>query len=234
MFKTKHKKLFSWSITLMFAVTLTVLSCDGKQQHDQVSNIDTIPELVLQIKKCSKLYTTECKIRKIVTHDDQVAVKGKIFNHDYNINLPLGQRKVAIPIDATVKAYVDFSSFTRDNVAKRGDKIEVTLPDPRIVVTATTIDHDMVKQYVPALRKNFSSEELYSYASQGREAIVKDIPKLGLIAHAQADAANIIIPIIAQMGYKEENITVTFKKDFTPKEIVSMIENTDVENGKKR
>ena len=42
----------------MFAVTLTVLSCDGKQQHDQVSNIDTIPELVLQIKKCSKLYTT--------------------------------------------------------------------------------------------------------------------------------------------------------------------------------
>ena len=234
MFKTKYKKLFSWSITLMFAVTLTVLSCDGKQQHDQVSNIDTIPELVLQIKKCSKLYTTECKIRKIVTHDDQVAVKGKIFNHDYNINLPLGQRKVAIPIDATVKAYVDFSSFTRDNVAKRGDKIEVTLPDPRIVVTATTIDHDMVKQYVPALRKNFSSEELYSYASQGREAIVKDIPKLGLIAHAQADAANIIIPIIAQMGYKEENITVTFKKDFTPKEIVSMIENTDVENGKKR
>ncbi len=234
MFKTKHKKLFLQSITLMFAITLTVLSCGGKQQHDQVSNIDTIPELVLQIKKCSKLYTTECKIHKIVTHDDQVAVKGKIFNHDYNINLPLGQRKVAIPIDATVKAYVDFSSFSRDNVAKRGDKIEVTLPDPRIVVTATTIDHDMVKQYVPALRKNFSSEELYNYASQGREAIVKDIPKLGLIAHAQADAANIIIPIIAQMGYKEENITVTFKKDFTPKEIVSMIENTDVENGKKR
>ncbi len=219
---------------MMIAVALTVLSCSGKQQGDQVSSIDTIPELVLQIKKCSKLYTTECKIHKIVTHDDQVAVKGKIFNHDYNINLPLGQRKVAIPIDATVKAYVDFSSFSRENVKKQGDKIEVILPDPRIVVTATTIDHDMVKQYVPALRKNFTSDELYNYASQGREAIVKDIPKLGLIAHAQADAANIIIPIIAQMGYKEENITVTFKKDFTPKEIVSMIENTDVENGKKR
>ncbi len=219
---------------MMIAVALTVLSCSGKQQGDQVSSIDTIPELVLQIKKCSKLYTTECKIHKIVTHDDQVAVKGKIFNHDYNINLPLGQRKVAIPIDATVKAYVDFSSFSRENVKKQGDKIEVILPDPRIVVTATTIDHDMVKQYVPALRKKFTSDELYNYASQGREAIVKDIPKLGLIAHAQADAANIIIPIIAQMGYKEENITVTFKKDFTPKEIVSMIENTDVENGKKR
>ncbi len=221
-------------MAVVVAAALTMLSCSSGQPHDQVPGIDTIPEMVLQIKKCSKLYTTECKIHKIVTHDDRVTVNGKIFNHDYNINLPLGERKVAIPIDATAKAYIDFSTFSRDNVRKRGDKIEVILPDPRIVVTATTIDHDMVKQHVPILRQKFSSEELYNYARQGREAIVKDIPQLGLIAHAQADAANIIIPIIAQMGYKEENITVTFKKDFTPKEIVSMIENADIENGKKR
>lgn len=119
MFETKRKRLFSWSVVAAIVAVLAVLSCGGKQPHGQSQVVDTIPEMVLQIKKCSKLYTTECKIHKIVTHDDQVAVKGKIFNRDYNINLPLGQRKVAISIDATVKAYVDFSTFSRDNVRKK-------------------------------------------------------------------------------------------------------------------
>ncbi len=235
MHQTRRKRSFVVGLAIMLFAALALSSCGGKQPHEEeAAAIDTIPEMVMQIRKCSRLYTTECKIHKIVTHDDQLTMKGKFIGHDYNINLPLGQRKIAIPIDATVKAYVDLSAFTSDNVRKRGDKIEVVLPDPRIVVTATTIDHDMVKQYVPVLRRKFSSQELYNYTRQGRESIVGDIPKLGLVEHAQADAANIIIPIIMQLGYEEQNITVTFRKDFTPREIVSMVENSDIENGRKQ
>ncbi len=221
------------SIILSFFAAISILSCNNGNSDKQEHNIDTIPEMVMQIKKCSKLYTTECKIHKIVTHDDKLSMNGKILNHDYTIDLPLGQRKIAIPIDATVKAYIDFSTFSTSNIHKENDKIEVILPDPHIIITSTSIEHDKIKQYVPLLRKNFSSEELYDYTRQGRETIIKDLPQLGLVARAQSDAANILVPIITQMGYKEENITITFRKEYTPQEIRSMTENQNIENGKK-
>ena len=42
-------------------------------------------------------------------------------------------RKVAIPMDATLKAYVDFSGFSAKNVNRQGDKIEIILPDPKVM-----------------------------------------------------------------------------------------------------
>lgn len=222
------------NILLSFFAVISILSCNNGHPSNQEHNIDTIPEMVMQIKKCSKLYTTECRIHKIVTHNDELSIKGKFLSHDYSVDLPLGQRKIAIPVDATIKAYIDFSAISSSDIHREKDKIEIILPDPHIIVTSTRIEHDKIKQDVPFLRKNFSTEELYDYAKQGREAIIKDIPKLNLVARAQSDAANILIPMIAQMGFKEENITVTFRKEFTPQDIKSLIEIPSIKNGEKK
>jgi len=76
-----------------------------------------------------------------------------------------------------------------------------------------------VKKYVPLTRGNFSDEEMTSYERQGRQQIVNDIPKMGIIENARKNAATTIIPIIRQMGYEEEDITVTFRKDFSVKNL---------------
>ena len=222
----------SYTISFCVVMLLLLCACGKKQTPTSTEHVDTIPMLILQIQKCSRLYAAECRMRKIVTHDDRAQVQGQFMKHDYNIDLPLGQRKVAIPIEATVKAYIDFSAFSDANVRRTGQKIEVTLPDPSIVLTATRIDHKAVKQHVPLTRRNFSDEELASYERQGRQAIIDAIPQTDIVAMARESAARTLIPMLIRAGFAEQDITVSFRKDITKRDIRGMIERKDSDNGK--
>lgn len=213
-------------------------SCHTGSKRDDTSaaepSVDTIPTMVMQIQKCSRLYTTEYQIHKVVTHDDHLAMQGKLAGHDYNISLPLGKRKVAIPIDATVKAYVDFSSFSERNVRRNGKRIEIVLPDPRIVLTSSRIDHGGIREYVALTRRNFSDEELASYERQGRDAIIADIAQTDIIERARVSAAHTLVPMLQQMGFSDSDITVTFRRDFTPQDIKHIIDKSTVEHAKQK
>lgn len=214
--------------------SIIFLSCNNNKTEKQVENIDTIPAMVMQIQKCSKLYATEYHVHKIITHDDKMKLKGSFLKHDYDINLPLGKRKIAIPIDATIKAYIDLSDFSEHNIKKSGTKLEILLPDPRISVTATRINHNDIRQYVALTRSNFSDEELSNYENIGRKSIISDIPNMDIIEHARLSAANILVPIFQQMGYHQEDITITFRRQFSPNDIMNMIDKSTIENGKEQ
>ena len=222
----------SYTISFCVVMLLLLCACGKKQTPTSTEHVDTIPMLILQIQKCSRLYAAECRMRKIVTHDDRAQVQGQFMKHDYNIDLSQGQRKVAIPIEATVKAYIDFSAFSDANVRRTGQKIEVTLPDPSIVLTATRRDHKAVKQHVPLTRRNFSDEELASYERQGRQAIIDAIPQTDIVAMARESAARTLIPMLMRAGFAEQDITVSFRKDITKRDIRGMIERKDSDNGK--
>lgn len=203
-------------------------SCsDGRKTDDETlpRSIDTVPMLVMQIQKCSRLYTAEYDIHKIVTHDDVKRLKGTVAGHDFDIRLPLGDRKIAIPIDAKLKAYIDFSSFSEKNVKRNGRKIVVTLPDPKVTLTSSKVDQKNVKEYVGTIRSHFSDAEMTAFERQGREAIIASIPRLGIIETARENAASVLIPMIEMMGYEEGDITVTFRKDFTERDLNTIMES---------
>lgn len=206
-------------------------SCSRHKTEQETVTIDTIPMMVMQIQKCSKLYTAEYKVHKIITHDDKMKLNGSFMKKDFSINLPLGSRKIAIPMDATLKAYIDFADFNEDNVKRQGDKIEIILPDPHVTLTSTRINHDEIKQYVALTRSRFSDEELSSYERQGREAIIKDIPSTGMMDMARESAARTLIPMIEQMGFEESNITISFRKHYTLNDIKSLLDKTTIEHG---
>ena len=89
-----------------------------------------------------------------------------------------------------------------------------------------------MKQYVAITRSNFTDEELTSFENQGRTAIIKDIPSLDMIGIAKENAAKTLVPFIKQMGYAEEDITITFRKQFNLNDIEKLIDKTTIENGK--
>ena len=75
------------------------------------------------------------------------------------------------------------------------------------------------------MRSNFTDAELTRYQREGRDSILSDIPKLGIIEGARQSSARTIMPIIEQMGYKKENITVTFRKKFTLSDIPKLLKD---------
>lgn|SRR5574344_54702 len=214
---------------LYFLISLLLLiSCSGNNKADSVQNdTDTIPMIILQVQKCSKLYTAEYKIHKIITHDDIIRVKGTFLQQTFNFKVPLGDRKIAIPMDATLKAYIDFNDFSADNIVKRNGKITIILPDPKVTMTSSKIDQRNIKEYVALTRAHFSDSEMADYEQQGRASIIQSIPQLGIIEMARESAARTIIPMLKGLCFDERDVTITFKKEFTEKDLPAIFDKSN-------
>ncbi len=203
---------------MVFVLWLTAISCGSpadapKEAQEQYQSIDTVPMLIMQVQKCARLYTSEIKVHKIVTHDDVIRLKGSLLKQDFNLRVPLGDRKVAIPMDATLKAYIDFGQFSEKDVERRGNRITLYLPDPKVTLTSSKIDQKSIRQYVALTRAHFSDAEMTNYEQQGRQAIIQSIPQLGLLQLAQENAARVLVPMLTELGFEERNITIAFRHD---------------------
>ena len=199
------------------AVGCCLSSCSKQESAEP----DTMQVIVTQVQQCSRLYTAEYQIHKIVTHDDVLRLQGQLTGERYDMELPmLGDRKIAIPMDATLKAYIDFDGFSEQNVQRQGNKITILLPDPKVQLTSSKIDHRNIKKYVALLRRDFTDAELTSYERQGRETIIKSVPAMGIVESARKNAARTLIPMIKQLGYAEQDITITFRQDLDTEAII--------------
>ena len=219
--------------TLLYIVGLIGLyglfaSCrENKTTEAEEALVEDSLTLVMQVARTSRLYTAEYRIHKIVTHEDVQRMRAVVFGKEVEAPVTLGDRKVAIPIDVTLRAYVDFSNFSDENIdhSPDGRIIHVTLPDPHIVVTSSKVDHAGTKQYVDLFRSRFSDAELTSFTDQGVQQVLHSIPEIGLLYTAQQSAAATLIPLIASMGYEQENIVISFRKDFTAADLPALYDN---------
>ena len=206
-----------------------VQESSGDEPHEEsvYGSVDSLPMLISQVRKCSKLYTAEYRVHKIVTHDDVLRLKGSVLQRQFNIKLPLGDRKIAIPIDAKLKAWIDFSQFSERNIERRGNHITIILPDPQVTMTSSKIDQKHVRQYVALARANFSDAEMSAYQQQGRAAIIESIPSLGIFETAQANAAKVLVPMLTAMGYEEQQITIAFRKHYDANDMRGLLKIED-------
>lgn len=216
-------------MVLLALESMTVISCDksignGAGEEDLSTTIN-------KVSNSAKLYTSEIQVHKIVLFDDVTRIKGNILSTQINVKLPLGERKMAIPVDATLKSYIDFANFSKDNVKTETvdgkKKLVITLPDPQIVLTASKIDYDGMKEEVSFLRSRFSNEEITKYTKQGIDAIVKAVPKMGLLETSRESASRMLVPLFVRAGYNEEDIMVVFRKDLKEETISNLTQIKD-------
>lgn len=218
-----------WLMSILFLLSLVIVGC-GKKQNAKTegkTDVDTLEALATHISACSKLYTSQYDLRKIMVYTDTTTINGNFLNQHIKVNVPFSDRKIAIPITATAKAYIDLGKLKQSDVVKRGDKLEIILPDPEIVLTSTTIDHAGVKQKVGLLRHNFSDDEITKIQQKGRTELIKSLSQTNILADAKENAARVIVPLAVQCGYKEENVTVTFRKNLSPSDLPGLIRRLD-------
>ena len=208
----------------VIVLCLSLLSaCRGEETKAEAVRVDTL-SLVIQVKECARLYTAEYEVHKLVLKDDPLRVKGNLFQRAFDVKVPIGERKVMIPLDVTLKAYIDFTGFGEKNVLRSGDRIVVTLPDPRVVVTSSRINHDEVKQFVSLTRSDYTSAELADFTRQGEDEILASVPQLGILEMARENAAHVLVPMLTRLGYDERNIVISFRKDFTTADMPLLLE----------
>ena len=222
----KTKRFFS---LFCLGIGFIVSGCIGQMTDttdaaDSAGVEDSI-NLVLMVNRTSRLYTAEYKVHKIVTHSDVMRLKASVLGYDLDTELPLGDRKIAIPIDVTLRAYIDFSTFTEGQVERSGEYIHITLPDPKVIVTASKVDHAATKQFADFLRSDYTDEEMTNFTAQGVRAILQSVPQLGILETARQSAAATLIPLIASLGYDSDHIIVTFKKHYTENDLPMLYDN---------
>ena len=92
------------------------------------------------------------------------------------------------------------------------------------MLTSTEIDHDNIKEYVTGFRDDFTDQQMVRFEAQGRKAIISEIPELGIERTAREDAVRILVPIITQMGFREQDITIQFRSDYNPHDLIRRLE----------
>lgn len=224
-----------------------MLTSCTKQEVGRPENEKTDEQVSIAtaISKQSRLYTSEYIVHKIVTHNDLKQLQGSFLGMKFKQDLPLGDRKIAIPIDVTLQAYIDFSQIDEKDIEiiqnskfkaqngkdstppleGKGEVLHITLPDPRIVVTSSKVDNEGIKTRVSWLRSDFKDAELTSFTRQGVASVLRTVPKMGIIESAKQNAASLLIPLLTDMGYTEERIVVTFRKEFVEEDLRDIYDN---------
>lgn len=220
-------------ILLLLLTAYCIAACTKHETGAQPSAINTADappmdtvNLVARISSQSRLYTAEYQIHKIITHQDLLQFKGELFGKEIMQPLNLGNRKIAIPMQATLKAYIDFSTFSHRNVERDSNYIHLILPDPHIVVTSSRIDHEGVKQYTSLLRTRYTDEEMAELTRQGIESVLQQASATDILHTARQCAAQILIPLLQSMGYSQEQIVITFRHNLERAKVFHNMEQT--------
>lgn len=218
----KNKPFGSASLLLLLvAVMLSLCGCKEKTGTSVPGPTDSVTVrksdkalLVMEVARTSRLYTTEYQVHKIVTHSDDPTLEGQVLGMPFKMKTRWGDRKVAIPITVTLKAYVDFSQFSADQVKRTPDgHLEIILPDPTVIQTASRVDHSGTRQYIDATRSRYTDAEISDFARQGADSILSHSMQLDIVDQAERSAAQTLFPMLRRMGYKDGQVTISFRRE---------------------
>ena len=158
---------------------------------------------ILALKEMNELVTVEYVVSKIIrANDDQTWYK-------------IGDRKILMTCEATLKAGIDFSKITADNITLNDKEIKLILPKARLFsLNIKPEDIKVAYQEIGAFRSEFTSQERNMLAAQAQEQIQASVDSLGILHTAEANASLFVSNFLRNLGY--EKVSIAFSNELTP------------------
>lgn len=150
-------------------------------------------EAVFEIRNIGELSTTEYTIGKIVKLDDTSDSWYK-----------LGDRKILIRCQASVKAGYDLTQIREGDVRINGDRIEITLPPVKLTNFYMDPNQTVTEmQSISGLRHGFTQKEKLGFMQQGEDAIKKELPSTGIYRDAEKGAIVFLKDFYKNLGFND-------------------------------
>lgn len=176
-----------------YCLLLMLFSCNrGKEKSE-----------VLALKEMSELATVEYIVTKIVRADD------------HQTWYKVGDRKILMSCEASIKAGIDFSEIGEEDVSIEGKSISMVLPKAHMI-SMNIKPEDVRVEYTETgfFRDDFSAGERDALLAQGERQINNSVEALGVLAAAETNASLFISNYLKTLGYTRINIR--FSSNTTP------------------
>lgn len=176
-------------IGFVLAVLLAAATVPGCS--DRVPE-DTTQREIEAISQMRELSLVEYRVRKIVKANDE----GEWYK--------IGDRKILLSCTAYLKAGIDLSGFSAENVDinRLDGSVTVTVPHAKLLsldMPASDIREEY--DHVTMLRHSFSAEERNALLRQGEKQIRSSVPSLGILEKAEENARRFFESVFTKMGF---------------------------------
>jgi hypothetical protein len=174
-------------IILFCLISLFTISCSNKEKETK--------KRVLMIKDLAELGTVEYNISKVIrVSDDQTWYK-------------FGNRKILFSCEAILKAGVDLSKLTENDITFENNEITIRLPKAKLLYLNMAPDK-IEEEYneVSFTRFSFTNEEKDGFLVQGEKSILEAIPSIGILEAAEKNAKQLFASWLAQSNFNSVNI----------------------------
>ena len=188
------------TILLMSALSLMCLFSCKVDKSDEPTLKEKMGMKMVELEQTTELGSVEYVVKKVIKATDEA----KWYQY--------GDRKILFGCTAYLKAGVDLSNFTSENVVidEEQKSIVVTLPHAKLLsINMPPAETKLVYEQIPTFRDGFTAAESNGLLKQGEEAILNQVEDLGILAEAERNAKDFFRAMLAQMGF--QSITIKFE-----------------------
>ena len=184
----------------MSALSLMCLFSCKEDAPDEPTLREKMNLKMIELEQTTELGSVEYVVKKVIKATDEA----KWYQY--------GDRKILFGCTAYLKAGVDLSNFTNDNVVidEEQKSIVVILPHAKLLsINMPPSETKLVYEQVPTFRGGFTAAESNGLLKQGEEAILDQVEDLGILVEAEKNAKDFFRAMLAQMGFQV--ITIKFE-----------------------
>ncbi|MBQ0138637.1 MAG: DUF4230 domain-containing protein [Kurthia sp.] len=198
----RKKWIWITGTILLLAIIVGVIVNKINDQNHQ-----TTGTVIEKINDLNELTTAEAFTKVIIERENN-----KLFGKEIGLDIPGTKQKILVIIPGTVRAGIDLSLVSAQDVQIDEDKktINLTLPEPTIQ-GEPTLNLEKVKIFSSEglFRDEATIKEGFSLAEEAQKAMVKEATEEGLLEKAKTNAGKSIAELFSLVDYQ---VNFTFKE----------------------